>query len=201
MSGPGARWPHPSRLIPWAFDMPKELKKVCGPRPGAARPSLLRQWAQLPGPFLRTSHPHLRRGPYPCAGLLRRGPPGRRPRGQPPGSTARPACGLPLVALLGTRSAPQSSGPPFVRLRASVGRPCSLRASRCSCVATPGPPSPLFKFLFFVGAAASGPGACAGLAARFLRPSAPGPFCARPVPGLRCCPGQPVPLSLLLCCR
>ena len=60
--------------------------------PGRCAPSA--QWLCAPAPsggFLRTSRPPLRRGPYPCAGPLRRGAPGPcAPPARPPGSPARP---------------------------------------------------------------------------------------------------------------
>lgn len=45
-------------------------------------------------PFLRTPRPHLRRGPCPCAGPLRRGAPAAASRGRSGGFRPRPLWGL-----------------------------------------------------------------------------------------------------------
>ena len=97
---------------------------VCAPGRGVASslaPGAARVWSSLgcgrpraPAPFLRTPRPHLRRGPCPCAGPLRRGAPAARPSRLPPGSPVRPLLRAPRGGSSPSRGAhwPRLPGPP-----------------------------------------------------------------------------------------
>lgn len=130
---------------------------------GAASRALAHQWyARLPPPgaFCALRGPPLRRGPFPCAGPLRRGAPAAASRarsgalrpspGPPPGRAPR----LPRSAPCARCRAPRALAGPVCLASPSApaagslsGRPCSapgrLRAARGPAGAPLGPPSGL----------------------------------------------------------
>lgn len=198
-------------------------------RSGAPRPDYcMRAWSGRRAGFppragrfaprpalLRTPRPHLRRGPCPCAGPLRRGAPaaasrarsggirprprwglaGPAPRASPPAPPLGPCCGLGLGASP-SRGArwPRLTGasPRFAAGSLTGGRPCFVSGSPLVSAwprrVPPGAPADAAS-----GAAGSCPG---GLSAayrpRFYRPGPPGLF-SSPAParapggGPRCC--------------
>ena len=148
-----------------------------------------------------TPGPHLRRGPFPCAGPGRGGPPAAaararsgacalrraRPPGLPPGSSGRPVCAA--VRLRGRSLGSRARGPALRGLRApcGAGRPCPA-----SCV-SPGPsvPSPVPPWPVPFGASGAACSRGRGLGGFAAVPVAlpPAPFfCSRAAPG-------PLPVS------
>lgn len=172
---------------------------VCAPGPGAAASlAAAPDGAAPPFLFAHFASP-LAPGPLPLRGSAS----ARRARPPPPGAAPRlyrSACVRPY-GLRGTRSAPQSCGPPSVRLRASGCRPCSLRASRCSAWPRRGLPAPFLIFGFLWWRRPPAPGPERALRPAFFRPWPRGLFVLARRAGLRCSPGQLVLLYLLLCCR
>ena len=102
----GHSWGTPSPLGDPALGAPGHPDPiiVCAPGRGVASslaPGAARVWSSLgcgrpraPAPFLRTPRPHLRRGPCPCAGPLRRGAPAAASRARSGGIRPRPRWGL-----------------------------------------------------------------------------------------------------------
>lgn len=168
--------------------------------------------ASRPPPLFAHSASALAPGLCPCARPLRRGPPGPRfaapvrriapalaslgcrgrPSARPPGSLARPLCGLASLRPPRALAGPAALGVGLPSLRASfaslrspllrVGLPAALR------VAPPGPPCAA-RFAAS-GPGASAPGACAALRAACFGLRPPGLLCS---PRLRGCAGISVP--------
>lgn len=128
VSGPGAKWPHPSRLIPWAFDMPKELKAVCAPGPGAASSLAAAPVGAAPPVLFAHFASPLAPGPLPLRGSAS----ARRARPPPPGAAPRLIRSACVRASVG-RPPWRSLGPAELRaaLRSAAGFRWSPLLSAC----------------------------------------------------------------------
>ena len=200
----GHNWPHPGRMGP-CF--------VAGPYP--LRCAALSPPAAAVGSFLRTPGPLLRRGPFPCAGPLRRGPPGpasrpRFARSAPRAFSALPGSGpgpfppaLPLGRLCAAVAAPRPlAGPVCLRARPCCGaaflfgRPSFARPwPLCSAWPRRVPPWPAACWPSSLGPAspprgfgpgASRPGACARLRRALVASGPRAAACGRVTSGGGC---------------